>query len=68
MTKTTNATDTARVELLLSELRWPGVKAIWPKLAALSDKEGWPAARFLGALAEHEVADRSRHAGGMLSA
>ncbi len=44
----------------LNELRLPGVKAIWPKLAAQSDKEGWPAARFLAALAEHEVADRSR--------
>src|ERR1700748_2196248 len=52
--------DAARVELLLNELRLPGVKAIWPKLAAQSDKEGWPAARFLAALAEHEVADRGR--------
>lgn len=42
------------------ELRLPGVKAIWPKLAAQSDKEGWPAARFLAALAEHEAADRTR--------
>ena len=31
-----------------------------PKLAAQSDKEGWPAARFLAALAEHEAADRTR--------
>ena len=57
---TTNTIDAARVELLLSELRLPGVKAIWPKLAAESDKEGWPAARFLAALAEHEAADRGR--------
>ncbi|MDU6375043.1 MAG: IS21-like element helper ATPase IstB, partial [Bradyrhizobium sp.] len=55
-----NSIDTARVELLLNELRLPGVKAIWPKLAAQSDKEGWPAARFLAALAEHEAADRTR--------
>jgi DNA replication protein DnaC len=55
-----NTIDAARVELLLSELRLPGVKAMWPKLAAQSDKEGWPAARFLAALAEHEVADRDR--------
>jgi DNA replication protein DnaC len=52
--------DVARVELLLNELRLPGVKAIWPKIAAQSDKEGWPAARFLAALAEHEAADRTR--------
>ena len=52
--------DAARVELLLSELRLPGVKLIWAKLAEQSDKEGWPAARFLAALAEHEMADRGR--------
>src|SRR5262249_35734091 len=60
MTSTANSIDTARVELLLHELRLPGVKAILPKLAAQSDKERWPAARFLAALAEHDAADRSR--------
>ncbi len=55
-----NTIDAARVELLLSELRLPGVKLIWAKLAEQSDKEGWPAARFLAALAEHEMADRNR--------
>jgi DNA replication protein DnaC len=60
MTTSTTSIDAARVELLLNELRLPGVKAIWPKLAAQSDKEGWPAARFLAALAEHEAADRNR--------
>jgi hypothetical protein len=38
MTTKTNTVDTARVELLLNELRLPGVKAIWQKLAAQSDK------------------------------
>jgi DNA replication protein DnaC len=52
--------DIARVELLLGELRLPGVKLMWAKLAAQSDKEGWPAARFLAVLAELEVADRIR--------
>ena len=56
---TTNTVDAARVELLLSELRLPGIKLRWAKLAEQSDKDGWPAARFLAALAEHEVADRS---------
>jgi len=60
MTSAVTSIDAARVELLLNELRLPGVKAIWPKLAAQSDKEGWPAARFLAALAEHEAADRTR--------
>src|SRR5947209_4904268 len=54
-----NSVDAARVELLLSELRLPSIKLRWAKLAEQSDKEGWPAARFLAAFAEHEVADRS---------
>jgi hypothetical protein len=29
-------------------------------LPARADKEGWPAARFLAALAEHEIAERAR--------
>lgn len=60
MTLSATSIDAARVELLLGELRLPGVKAIWPKLAMQSDKEGWPAARFLAALAEYEAADRTR--------
>ena len=56
---TTNTIDAARVELLLNELRLPTFKLMWAQLAGQSDKEGWPAARFLAALAEHEVADRS---------
>lgn len=48
------------VELLLAELHLPAVKQVWASLAAQADKEGWPAARFLAALAEHEMAERSR--------
>ena len=58
--KTTNPRDAARIDLLLSELRLPAIKLTWAKLAEQSDKEGWPAARFLAALAEHEIAERSR--------
>ncbi len=52
--------NAARVELLLSELRLPAIKLMWTALAARADKEGWPAARFLAALAENEIADRGR--------
>ena len=52
--------DAARVELLLTELRLPAMKTMWNAIAAQSDKEGWPAARFLAALAETEMADRGR--------
>src|SRR5215467_9703865 len=58
--RTTDPGDAARVELLLAELRLPAVKQVWASLAAQADKEGWPAGRFLAALAEHEVAERSR--------
>ena len=60
MTTNNNAIDAARVELLLSELRLPSMRLRWATLAEQSDKEGWPAARFLATLIEHEVADRSR--------
>jgi DNA replication protein DnaC len=58
--KAADPIDNARVELLLAELRLPAVKQVWAALAAQSDKEGWPAARFLAALAEHEMAERGR--------
>jgi DNA replication protein DnaC len=54
------AIDPARLSLLLNELRLPASKMIWPQFAEQADKEGWPAARFLAALAEHELAERDR--------
>ncbi|BBC02512.1 transposase [Bradyrhizobium elkanii USDA 61] len=57
---TTNVVDTARLNLLLNKLRLPAIKALWPQFAEQSDKEGWPAARFLATIAEHEIAERSR--------
>jgi DNA replication protein DnaC len=58
--KATPSIDAARLELLLTDLRLPAVKLMWKRLAEQSDKEAWPAARFLAALAEHEVAERGR--------
>ena len=52
--------DTARLALLLAELRLPAIKQVWADLAVQADKEGWPAVRFLAALAEHEMAERCR--------
>lgn len=52
--------DEARLGLILGELRLPTIKHIWPAFAGRADKEGWPAARFLAALAEHEIAERAR--------
>jgi len=57
---TANAVDPARLNLLLNELRLPAIKVLWPQFAERSDKEGWPAARFLATLAEHEIAERGR--------
>lgn len=58
--KPTDAIDAARVSLILGELRLPAIKTVWPDFAARADKEGWPAARFLAALTEHELAERAR--------
>ena len=50
--------DTARLPLMLSELRLPAISRLWQDIAARADKEGWPAARFLSVLAELEIAER----------
>lgn len=52
--------DTNRLTLLLNELRLPAIKHAWERIAARSDKEGWPAARLLATLVEHELAERER--------
>jgi len=55
-----NDIDRTRLTLILNELRLPAIKQGWGSFAERADKEGWPAARFLAALAEHEVAERDR--------
>ena len=60
MRATDGKIDAARIDLLLGELRLSGVKLVWAALAATADKEGWPAARFLAALAEQEMVERRR--------
>lgn len=52
--------DTARLPLLLNELRLPTVARLWPDFAARADKEGWPAARLLTVLTELELAERAQ--------
>ena len=58
--KPSDPVDIGRVTLMLGELKLPAIKAVWQEIAARADKEGWPAARFLAALAEHEIAERAR--------
>ncbi len=58
--KTNPAVDGARLSLLLNELRLPAIKVMWTQFAEQADKEGWPAARFLAAITEHELAERDR--------
>jgi DNA replication protein DnaC len=52
--------DAARLSILLNELRLPAIKTLWPQFTEQADREGWPAARFLAAIAEHELAERDR--------
>jgi DNA replication protein DnaC len=60
MSSVSPSVDAQRLSLILNDLRLPAVKLVWPEFAARADKEGWPAARFLAALAEHEIAERDR--------
>jgi DNA replication protein DnaC len=52
--------DTARLPLLLHELRLPAIARLWPEFAERADQESWPAARFLSTLAELEIAERGQ--------
>ena len=68
----THSIDVARLSIVLNvrgcgvpaphsaDLRLPAIKHIWPSFAERADREGWPAARFLAALAEHEIAERAQ--------
>jgi DNA replication protein DnaC len=59
-TDATRTIDAARLNLLLTELRLPAVRHLWGGLCERSDKEGWPAARLLATLIEHELSERDR--------
>lgn len=50
--------DAARLGLMLGELQLPTISRLRPEFAQRSDKEGWQATRLLGALLEHELAER----------
>ena len=56
----TPAYEPGRLALMLNELRLPTISRLWPEFAQRSDKEAWQATRFLGALLEHEVAERAK--------
>ncbi|MGH7081416.1 MAG: IS21-like element helper ATPase IstB [Acetobacteraceae bacterium] len=60
MTQTTRPIDEERLTLILHDLRLPAIKQAWPDFTARADKEKWPGARLLAALAEHEIAERGR--------
>ena len=57
--KSIHTIDEARLGIMLNELRLPTIKTLWQKFAEQADREGWPAARFLSAIAEHELAERA---------
>ena len=52
--------DTARLPLLLNELRLPTIAAMWRSFSERADREAWPAARLLATLAELELAERAQ--------
>ncbi len=50
--------DTARLSLMLTDLRFPGIARAWHSFTERADTESWPAARLLCALTEFEIAER----------
>ena len=60
MSRNVPTIDGQRLSLILNDLRLPAIKLVWSDFTARADKEGWPGARLLAALAEHEIAERDR--------
>ena len=52
--------DPPQLDLLLKQLRLPTMRTLWRSFTERADREGWPSARLLAALASHEVTDRER--------
>jgi len=52
--------EPGRNAMMLNELRLPTIGRLWSEFAQRSDKEAWPAGRFLGGLLEHELAERAK--------
>jgi DNA replication protein DnaC len=57
-TTTTITSTSARLGMMLTDLRLPTIKRLAGDLCAQSDKEGWPAHQLLEALLEHEINER----------
>ncbi|MBB6193990.1 DNA replication protein DnaC, partial [Sphingobium wenxiniae] len=60
MSNASHNIDAQRLSFILNELRLPAIKVVWPDFTQRADKEGWPGARLLAAIAEHEMAERDR--------
>jgi DNA replication protein DnaC len=56
--RTNDPVDTARLSLMLTDLRLPGISKAWHSFTERADTEGWPTARLLAALTEFEIAER----------
>ena len=48
-----------QLDLLLKQLRLPTMRTLWRSFTERADREGWPAARLLAALASQEVTTAS---------
>ena len=57
-TPITVPTTSARLGVMLTDLRLPTIKRLAGDLCTQSDTEGWPAHRLLEALLEHEINER----------
>ena len=55
---TAREVDVHTLPAMLTTLRLPSFSKRWQAFAEQADKESWPAARFLAALAECEIAER----------
>src|SRR6478672_1034697 len=53
------STHAARLPMMLTG-RLPRIKRLWPRLAAQSGRDGWPAEKLLAVWLRHEIAEREQ--------
>ncbi|MEO7910055.1 MAG: IS21-like element helper ATPase IstB [Roseiflexaceae bacterium] len=58
MSAATNAATSARLDVMLTELRLPTIKRLVPEVCVQSDREGWPGHQLVETLLEHEMHER----------
>ena len=60
MSAATSSATSARLGVMLTELRLPTMKRLVPEVCVQSDRQGWPGQQLVETLLEHEMNEIGR--------